>query len=188
MSKGCNFIAHLALIPQFLIAAVCLPFFLQISTGLTPRTKGFSHVMKHIDPKLIPYIYDVTCVVNSNDGGPATISNLLMGRKTVGELYIRRFKTDEIPNSSADESAQFLMNIYKDKDALLDSYALTGSFTQENTFQQHPVSMFPRRIYSLLNTVFWSTLIIPCIGKEHTLQRARKLKKVHAKKLVISNK
>jgi len=129
---------------------------------LTPRTKGFSHVMKHINSELIPYIYDVTCVV-SNDGGPATISNILMGRKTVGEVYIRRFKTDEIPNSSAEESAQFLMNIYKDKDALLDSYALTGSFTQENTFEQHPVTIFPRRIYSLLNTVFWNTLIIPCI-------------------------
>ena len=121
--------------------------------------------MKHINSELIPYIYDVTCVV-SNDGGPATISNILMGRKTVGEVYIRRFKTDEIPNSSAEESAQFLMNIYKDKDALLDSYALTGSFTQENKFQQYPVSIFPRRIYSLLNTVFWNTLIIPSIGKD----------------------
>ena len=126
--------------------------------------------MKHINSELIPYIYDVTCVVNSNDGGPATISNILMGRKTVGEVYIRRFKTDEIPNSSAEESAQFLMNIYKEKDALLDSYALTGSFTQENTFEQHPVTIFPRRIYSLLNTVFWNTLIIPCIGKEYLLR------------------
>ena len=75
--------------------------------------------MEQIDRQVIPYVYDVTLAINSKDGGPATISSILLGRKTVGEIYIRRFDINEIPKTT-DESAQYLMDVYKSKDALLD--------------------------------------------------------------------
>jgi len=129
---------------------------------LTPRTKGFSFIMEQIDRQVIPYVYDVTLAINSKDGGPATISSILLGRKTVGEIYIRRFDINEIPKTT-DESAQFLMDVYKSKDALLDSYARTGNFTQDNQFEDYKITVIPRRIYSLLNTIFWNILVIPFV-------------------------
>ena len=57
---------------------------------------------------------------------------------------------NEIPKSS-EESSEFLMDVYKAKDSLLDSYALTGSFTQENKFKEFPVTVMPRRIYRCPN-------------------------------------
>ena len=78
------------------------------------------------------------------------MSSILFGRKTVGEVYIRRFEVNEIPKSS-EGSAEFLMDVYKAKDSLLDSYALTGSFTQENKFEEFPVTVMPRRIYRCPN-------------------------------------
>lgn len=129
---------------------------------LTPRTKGFSFIMQQIDRQVIPYVYDVTLAINSKDGGPATISSILLGRKTVGEIYIRRFDINEIPKTT-DESAQYLMDVYKSKDALLDSYARTGTFTQDNQFEDYKITVIPRRIYSLLNTIFWNILVIPFV-------------------------
>ena len=70
--------------------------------------------------------------IHPSDGGPATLTNILMGKRTVGDIYLRRFKTNDIPKD--DEGAQnFLMNVYKEKDALLGHYKETGGrFTDED--------------------------------------------------------
>ena len=55
-----------------------------------------------------------------------------MGRKTVGDIYLRRYKTSDIPKD--DEGAQnFLMDVYKEKDELLGHYKETGGqkFTEQ---------------------------------------------------------
>ena len=65
--------------------------------GLTPRTKGFSYVIKNMDSAKFPTIYDVTLAVNQRDSGPATISSILLGRKTVAEAYIRKFELKDVP-------------------------------------------------------------------------------------------
>ena len=64
-----------------------------------------------------------------------------MGKRIVGDVYLRRFNTVDI--SKDDEGAQeFLMQVYKDKDVLLDSYKQTGgrSFTERNDFPQVQVN------------------------------------------------
>ena len=65
--------------------------------GLTPRTKGFSYVIKNMDSTKFPTIYDVTLAVHPRDGGPATISSILLGRKTVAEAYIRKYNLSDVP-------------------------------------------------------------------------------------------
>jgi len=126
---------------------------------LTPRTKGFSHVMENIDASKVPYIYDVTLAVHPKDGGPATIPNILVGRKFVGEVYIRRIDISQVPKDPKG-SAQFLMELYESKDKLIDNFALTGQF--EPGQKSQPL-IPPRRIYSLLNTIIWNVLIVPTV-------------------------
>ena len=43
------------------------------------------------------------------------------------------------------------------------SYARTGTFTQDNQFEDYKITVIPRRIYSLLNTIFWNILVIPFV-------------------------
>lgn len=126
---------------------------------LTPRTKGFSYVIKNMDSAKFPTIYDVTLAVNQRDSGPATISSILLGRKTVAEAYIRKFELKDVPKDF-EGSAKFLMDVYKSKDELIDNYALTGKFSGEN-FEEYPVVVKPRRIYSLINTVCLNLLVLP---------------------------
>ena len=71
--------------------------------------------------------------IHPNDGGEATLTNILMGKKTVGDIYLRRYKTSDIPKD--DEGAQkFIMNVYKEKDELLGYYKETGGakFTEND--------------------------------------------------------
>jgi len=71
--------------------------------------------------------------IHPTDGGPATLTNILMGRKTVGDIYLRRFKTSDIPKD--EEGAQnFLMEVYKEKDELLGHYKESGGqkFTDDD--------------------------------------------------------
>lgn len=129
---------------------------------LTPRSKGFVHVMQHLNKDKVKYVYDVTLAVHPRDGAPATMSNILLGRTTVGEVYIRRFSVDDVPKDS-EGATKFLMKLYEDKDALIDSYARTGSFTKDTNFQTYPMTTIPRRVYSLLNTVALNLLIMPTV-------------------------
>ena len=50
-----------------------------------------------MDSTKFPTIYDVTLAVHPRDGGPATISSILLGRKTVAEAYIRKYNLADVP-------------------------------------------------------------------------------------------
>ena len=84
----------------------------------------------------VKYVYDATLGIHPSDGATlATLATVLMGKRIVGDIYLRRFNTVDI--SKDDEGAHdFLMQVYKDKDVLLDSYKQTGgrSFTERNDF------------------------------------------------------
>lgn len=54
-------------------------------------------MIKTTDGAKFPTIYDVTLAVHPREGGPATISSVLLGRKTVAEAYIRKFKLNDVP-------------------------------------------------------------------------------------------
>ena len=54
-------------------------------------------MIKTTDGAKFPTIYDVTLAVHPRDGGPATISSVLLGRKTVAEAYIRKFNLNDVP-------------------------------------------------------------------------------------------
>lgn len=128
---------------------------------LTPRSKGFVHIIKHLDTSKVKYVYDATLGIHPSDGATlATLATVLMGKRIVGDVYLRRFNTVDI--SKDDEGAHdFLMQVYKDKDVLLDSYKQTGgrSFTECNDFPHVQSVELPRKIGVLINTVILSLMI-----------------------------
>ena len=63
--------------------------------------------------------------IHPTDGGEATLTNILLGKQTVGDIYLKRYKTSDIPKD--EEGAQtFLMDVYKEKDDLLGHYKESG--------------------------------------------------------------
>ena len=72
-----------------------------------------------------------------------------MGRKTVGDIYLRRFKTSDIPKD--EEGAQnFLMEVYKEKDELLGHYKESGG----QKFTDDDVPILKVGLYKQLNHPF----------------------------------
>ena len=66
-----------------------------------------------------------------------------MGKPTVGDMYIRQYQTVDIPQANDDEIQNFLMQVYKEKDELIDTYLKTRghSFRGNNNFNNPPVSI-----------------------------------------------
>jgi len=97
---------------------------------LYPRTKGFARIMETLDRDKVKYVYDVTMMMNTCKGAPGRITDALMGRKMVADLYIRRFHTTDIPKEP-EEASKFLVELSVSKDHLIDSYKKSGmtSFT-----------------------------------------------------------
>jgi len=113
---------------------------------LVPRTKGFSYTISHLDPAKICWVYDVT--LGCSTATPPTLTNVLMGRSTSAHMYIRRFKLEDIPKDD-EGSAQWLSDLYVEKDELLDSFHNTGKF-EHPTLPIFPGVTKPSRPYSLV--------------------------------------
>jgi lysophosphatidic acid acyltransferase/lysophosphatidylinositol acyltransferase len=135
----------------------------QLKHHLIPRVKGFAETMRNLDTDKVKYIYDVTAAVDEKRGCPATLSNVLTGKKMVAELYIRRIPRTEVVGAKSEEDmSRFLMNLYSEKDALKDNYLSHGSFTrngQDKRFEDFKaVEVLPRK-YSLINMVVLNLLV-----------------------------
>ncbi len=121
---------------------------------LVPRTKGFVHTIKTLDPSKVTAVYDVTMAVNEREGAVANLSSLLEGKTTVCEMYMRRYDTKELQSKSEKEIEDFLMDLYRDKDEMVENYSKTGSFTrngQDSRFPDYPELEKPARWGSLIN-------------------------------------
>ena len=57
--------------------------------------------METLDRDKVKYVYDVTMMMNTCKGASGRITDALMGRKMVADLYIRRFHTTDIPKVRA---------------------------------------------------------------------------------------
>lgn len=112
---------------------------------LVPRTKGFSYTISHLDPAKIRWVYDVTLGCDMDT--PPTLTNVLMGRSTSAHMYIKRYKLADIPKDE-EGSAQWLSDLYVEKDELLDSFHRSGKFEHPTLPSFVGVTM-PPRPYSL---------------------------------------
>ncbi|CAL4104612.1 unnamed protein product [Meganyctiphanes norvegica] len=129
----------------------------ELKRHLIPRTRGFIQCIQSVKGEF-PAIYDVTVGFNTKEGAEPSLLNMLRGQKVMGELYVRRIAISDIPNDDEGLS-NYLHDMYRIKDKLLDSYMNTGSFTAENDLPAYEGLKMPCRPFSLLNMVGWASLV-----------------------------
>ncbi|KAG7282928.1 hypothetical protein CRUP_018428 [Coryphaenoides rupestris] len=116
---------------------------------LLPRTKGFTTTLQCLKGT-VTAVLDVT--LNFKDKQTPTLLGIVNGKKYKADLKIRRFPVEEIPEDEK-ECANWLHKLYQEKDALQEHYHREGSFPG-------PTIIPPRRPWTLLNFLFWATLLL----------------------------
>ena len=61
------------------------------------RTKGFARIIETLDTNRVKYVYDIALMMNTREGAEGKITNALMGKKMMADLYVRRIDTKDIP-------------------------------------------------------------------------------------------
>nr|ACO14702.1 1-acyl-sn-glycerol-3-phosphate acyltransferase gamma [Caligus clemensi] len=118
---------------------------------LIPRLRGFYHTFINLDLKVVPAVYDVTIVT---DRKASSLSYVLSGQPLSADVYVRRIPLENIGKDEPSVK-KFLMQTYKEKDALVENLHQLGHFgpaTQEFDFPK-------RRIHSLLNTLALNLIV-----------------------------
>ena len=115
---------------------------------LVPRTKGFTYTLSRLDPDKIGVIYDVTLGCDTQVA--PTLTNVLLGRQTTAHLYIRRLNISEVPRDEAG-AAEWLSQLYVEKDALLDNFHRTGKFDDKFVGVSRPARPFTLILSASLN-------------------------------------
>ncbi|KAI1899100.1 hypothetical protein AGOR_G00058010 [Albula goreensis] len=116
---------------------------------LLPRTKGFTTTLACLKGT-ITAVYDVT--LNFKDKKNPTLLGIINGQKYRADLSVRRFPVEDIPDDEK-ECADWLHKLYQEKDALQEHYEKEGRFPG-------PTIIPPRRPWTLLNFLFWATLLL----------------------------
>ncbi|XP_060754819.1 1-acyl-sn-glycerol-3-phosphate acyltransferase gamma [Neoarius graeffei] len=116
---------------------------------LLPRTKGFTTTLQCLKGT-VKAIYDVT--LNFKDKENPTLLGIISGKKYRADMRVRRFPVEEIPDDEK-ECAAWLHKLYQEKDELQEFYFKEGHFPG-------PTIKPKRRLWTLLNFLFWATLLL----------------------------
>ncbi|XP_073689891.1 1-acyl-sn-glycerol-3-phosphate acyltransferase delta [Garra rufa] len=116
---------------------------------LLPRTKGFCVTVQNLRGT-VTAVYDSTLNFRNNE--VPTLLGVLNGKKYHADLYVRRIPLDTIPEDES-ECAAWLHKLYQEKDEFQEHYRQAGRFPG-------PITNAPRRIWALLNWLFWVCLLV----------------------------
>lgn len=131
---------------------------------LIPRTKGFTFTVSRLDPERISKVYDVTLVAGGEQSAPPTLTSVLEGRRTEANMYIREYSLQDIPKDD-EGSSKWLMNLFKEKDLLKESFIKTGCFSELSGLPKYEPIQKKGRIYSLLISItFNCCVLIPLLS------------------------
>ncbi|OCT93545.1 hypothetical protein XELAEV_18011223mg [Xenopus laevis] len=116
---------------------------------LLPRTRGFTTAVQCLRGT-VSAVYDVTLSFRGNKN--PSLLGILYGKKYEADMCVRRFPLEEIPEDEQ-EAAAWLHKLYQEKDALQEQYIQEGTFPGTQIVP-------PRRPWTLLNFLFWATLLL----------------------------
>lgn len=87
----------------------------------------------------------------------------MMGRPIIGYMHLRLIDMHTVPQSE-NKSAEWLQQLFREKDSLQDSFHAHGDFfTGTNLPRLEPIEMQPR-LHSLVNTIGWIIVtLIPIV-------------------------
>lgn len=118
---------------------------------LTPRTKGFVTCLPILKKKC-QAIINFQIAFQKNE--KPTIMDFLRGKRFTAHIYIKRIPMSEVPEDE-EQAAQWLHNLYVQKDKLQDSFFETGDFFKTSGVEPiEPIEINPR-LASLINWVAW---------------------------------
>ncbi|XP_067643833.1 1-acyl-sn-glycerol-3-phosphate acyltransferase gamma-like isoform X2 [Eurosta solidaginis] len=128
---------------------------------LIPRTKGFTTSLPAMRGRCTA-IYDTNLAFKRDDKNSPTISTLLNGLPVDGYIYVRRIPLEKVPTDEK-AAAEWLHNLYREKDCVIDSFHTTGSFFETSGVKEVPEIVFKYRKCSLVNFVLWAIFTITVI-------------------------
>lgn len=88
----------------------------------------------------------------------------MLGRQIIGYMHVRQIDTQTVPDDDAG-SAEWLQQLFREKDALQDSFHKHGDFFTGSGFpRREPVEMQPR-LHTLINTLSWAVItLVPILS------------------------
>jgi len=137
---------------------------------LYPRTKGFARIIETLDTDRVKYVYDIALMMNTKEGAEGKITNALMGKKMMADLYVRRIDTKDIPKDT-EGASKFLVDLSVSKDLLIDSYKKSNmkSFTShlpldaKRMFPDYKPIRMEKRWWPVINSAVLNLTISPCV-------------------------
>ena len=76
---------------------------------------------------LVNAIYDLTIGIHDTNGIKPNLNAMRNGIAFRGEMFVRRIPMSEVPRDDAG-SAEFVHKLYREKDAIFDTFEREGSF------------------------------------------------------------
>lgn len=127
---------------------------------LIPRTKGFTASLPNLRNNWA--IYDISVAFKKDDPIAPTMSNLLNGNPVQAHMFVRRISLDNVPEDET-KAAQWLQELFREKDKIQESFHTTGSFFKTSGIKEPTTILHQPRLIVLLNYVAWATFSISTI-------------------------
>lgn len=93
---------------------------------------------------------------------PPTISSLLNGLPVEAYMFCRRIPLETVPEDEV-KAAEWLHELFREKDRVVDSFHNTGSFFKTSGFKETACKYYKRRLYSLINFAAWALFSVSLI-------------------------
>lgn len=128
---------------------------------LIPRTRGFTASLPSLRGRC-PAIYDVNLAFKKNATIPPTISSLLNGLPVEGFMLVRRIPLENVPDGD-EEAAEWLHDLFREKDRIQESFHTTSSFFETSGIKETAFKFYKPRLCCLINFIVWSLFSISTI-------------------------
>lgn len=131
---------------------------IRLKHHLIPRTRGFNCIIQRIknglknDSKLKYGLYNLQVALTDDDNSKATLTEVLAGSVTTVHIFVGKLNVDEISIESEDATSDYLYNVYKKKDDLVEFFKKNGHFPGIE-------KPYKPRIQSLLNWLAWMSIV-----------------------------
>jgi lysophosphatidic acid acyltransferase/lysophosphatidylinositol acyltransferase len=103
---------------------------------------------------IVPYIFDTTFAFPH---GIITLTDVFQGNKVYADVHVRRIPVSDIPLESEEVTSAWMINLFKEKDDLIDYHCQHGRFP--GTMMDHPPRLYPTVIMTLWTTLFFTLLL-----------------------------
>lgn len=123
---------------------------------LLPRTKGFVLFVQQVAGR-IEWLYDITICINKVNGTEKpTLKHIKDGVPVNFEIYLRRIPMSSIPVKDDKECADWLHQLYREKDEIFDRFEKNGTFGEHGDIKKHYLK---KNGYDAIISLMWIIII-----------------------------